>query len=329
MNEYCYCVVRPKGFDSVYSYIAGEDISDIRIGAYVLVPFGRQNQIVKGQVLEINMVTAEQAPFPVERTKYILEVISEEEYRADEEESRPANEKEKEDLKLLETLIEDEDYQSIFRWACDHHDCVDSPAIMMMVVYSYEICAEQNDPTAALNLGTLYYNGHGVPQDFKKAAELYEIAAAVGELRAICNLGYCYYYGRHQKVDYEKALYYFQTGALLHNDPNCLYKVGDMYDAGLGVEQNKNYAVQLYFRAIQACNDGENDDFCRADILLRLGKCFLKDEILEVNPERALNYLLAALSGFYARLKTDPFVGNLIEDCKEWIRKAEEMLEEI
>ena len=41
MEEYRYCVVRPKGFDSVYSYIAGEDISDIRIGAYVLVPFGR------------------------------------------------------------------------------------------------------------------------------------------------------------------------------------------------------------------------------------------------------------------------------------------------
>lgn len=45
----------------------------------------------------------------------------------------------------------------------------------------YEICAEQGNTTAALNLGTLYYNGTSIPQDFKKAAYYYEIAAAAGE----------------------------------------------------------------------------------------------------------------------------------------------------
>ena len=326
--EYRYCVIRPKNMDTVYSYIAPEELGEIRINTYVLFPFGKENRLMKGQVLEVGIYTEETAPFPVEKTKQILQIITRSQY---EEEDVPtpasADEDVRKSLEEAESYIAAEDYEKIFKWACRHHDDVENPQIMQMVVHCYELCVAQNDPMAALNLGTLYYNGHGVRQDFKKAAALYEIAAKAGELRAICNLGYCWYYGRHAEVNYEKALHYFSLGALLHDDPNCLYKLGDMYDSGKGIEQNRGYAFRLYVRALEMCNSGDCDDFCRADILLRLGRSILEGDVVERDPQVALNYLFPALSGFYDRGKTDPFAGGLIKDTKALIDKAEEMLE--
>ena len=102
---------------------------------------------------------------------------------------------------------------------------------------------------AVLNFGTFYYSGKFVEQDYKKAFELYKIDADAGEIRAICNCGYCFYYGCHQEIDYAEALKYFSLGALLFNDANCLYKLGDMYLNGYGTDKNEKYAFLLYERA--------------------------------------------------------------------------------
>ena len=325
--EYRYCIIKPKNMDSVYSYIAPEELGEIKINTYVLIPFGKENRVMKGQVLEVGMYTEETAPFPVGKTKKICQVITEAQYKEDAAESTDDEADDREALEEAASYIEKEDYENIFKWAYRHHDDAEKPQIMHMVVRCYELCVEQNDPVAALNLGTLYYSGNGVSQDYKKAAMLYEIAAKAGELRAICNLGYCWYYGRHAEVNYEKALHCFTLGALLHDDPNCLYKLGDMYDSGKGVEVNRGYAFRLYIRALEVCNSGDCDDFCRPDILLRLGRSILEGNIVEQDPQVALNYLFPALSGFYDRRKTDPFVGGLIKDTKELIDKAEKILD--
>lgn len=140
----------------------------------------------------------------------------------------------------LEYYISEENYDMVFEWGCRFHDEVNCPQILQKVVEAYTLCMNNGNTDAALNLGTYYYMGRYVQQDYQKAYELYKIAADAGSLRAICNVGYCYYYGRHQQVDYAKAYEYFVKGALLFDDANCLYKLGDMYLNGLSVEKMRN-----------------------------------------------------------------------------------------
>ena len=52
--------------------------------------------------------------------------------------------------------------------------------------------AEQGDATAQFNLGAMYANGEGVPQDYKEAVRLYRLAADQGNAVAQSNLGVMY-----------------------------------------------------------------------------------------------------------------------------------------
>ena len=84
-SKYCYCLVKPKGIYKPYSYIAEEELGDISSGSFVLVPFGKENKIVKGKVVEVMICTDKTAPYPVELTKKIIKIISSDEYYEDEE----------------------------------------------------------------------------------------------------------------------------------------------------------------------------------------------------------------------------------------------------
>ena len=323
MKKYYYCSVLPKGMKNTYYYIADEEV---KVNAFVEFPFGYENTLVIGTVMDAGYFDEDNVPFPMERTKHILRTVSQEEfdaylgfYAAQHDDDDDDIEYE---LEEAEDYILCEDYDAIFDWAYDHHDCIESDHIMEMVCRCYEICVENGNPVAALNLGTLYYNGTYLERDYQKAAALYEIAAKAGERRAICNLGYCWYYGRHQAVDYERAYSYFHLAVLLYDDPNSLYKLGDMYRTGKFVEKNDIFAIKLYFRALNAIMREDEDKFCLADIQLRIGRAFLEDKQIEFDPERALHFLTDALAGFYARRKTDPFVKGLIIEAKELIAQA-------
>ncbi|MBR4546147.1 MAG: sel1 repeat family protein [Oscillibacter sp.] len=324
--QYRYCLVRPKNIDKAYYYLSDEAIPE---KSYVLVPLGHANRLHKGVVEAVSLCTEETAPFPVNRTKSILRTITPEEYDADEDaEWRRYAETFIDDIEELSGFLSAQDYDAVFQWACEHHECTRFPDIMETVIRCYRLCMKYGHPGAALNLGTLYYNGTYLKQDFEQAVKLYEIAAEAGERRALCNLGYCYYYGRHQPPDYEKAYHYYQLGALLFDDPNCLYKLGDMYRMGLYVAENETYAVRLYFRALDAVNRPEEDDFCRADILERIGEAFLYGIAVECDAKKALDLLMQSLSGFYERRKTDPYVSGLIAHVKEKIQEAQDLLDE-
>ena len=52
--------------------------------------------------------------------------------------------------------------------------------------------AEAGDPDAQFNLGVMYNNGQGVPQDYKKAMKWYTLAAEQGYADAQNNLGAMY-----------------------------------------------------------------------------------------------------------------------------------------
>lgn len=327
MKQYCYCSVQPKGVGNTYYYISDEEI---KINSFVKIPFGSENIETIGVVRNLGYYDEDNVPFPIEKTKRVICTVSSDEYdRYPGFYAAAQNETTYEDYELEEVTayIENEDFDSMFDWACLHHDCINSPEIMDMVCRCYELCMEEGNPKAALNLGTLYYNGTYLPRDFSKAAQLYETAAKAGERRAICNLGYCYYYGRHQQVDYQKAYEYFNLAVLLYDDPNSLYKLGDMYKLGKYVEENEIFATRLYFRALNAVMRKDEDKYCLPDIQFRIGKIFLEGESVENDPQRALEFLTNALNGFYSRRKTDSFVSSLIVDTKKLISKAADALD--
>lgn len=324
MNTYWYCGVIVKGVDTIYSYIS--ENGEIPVGAYVEVPFGRDNAPMIGYVKWVGEYTEENAPYPVEKTKHITHIVTVEDYEEAESLSACYDDEEEEwnEFDDVDYYISIEDWEEVLDWACYYHD---SPFehVIKKVIECYELCIEQEMPIAALNLGTLYYNGRYVEQNYKKAFELYKIAADAGEMRAICNCGYCFYYGRHQEIDYAEAFKYFSLGALLYNDANCLYKLGDMYLNGYSVEKNEKYAFQLYDRAFNCFADDDHDIL--ADIQFRIGKCLLKGIGTKIDVEKAHELLCQALINFYKRRKTDHFVIGLIKSTKKLITEAQERLD--
>lgn len=328
MEKYWYCGVAVKGSRTVYSYIS--DIGEIPVGAYVEVPFGSENTLRIGLVESCAEYASDTAPYPVEKTKHIARLATAEEYES--QEPLPSYHPHWDDLDFADDIdvsIEEEEWDEVLDWAIEHHESTD-PETLRKVVECYTLCAQQDMPVAALNLGTFYYLGRGVEQDYQKAFRLYKVAADAGELRAICNCGYCFYYGRHQTVDYAKAFRFFSLGALLHDDANCLYKLGDMYLGGHSVEQNETYAFRLYTRALERCAQEEDDrwgDTVLPDAQFRVGKCLLRGIGTSKNTEKAHDLLCRALVGFYQRRKSDPFVADLIRNTKTLIAEAQELLD--
>ena len=68
-------------------------------------------------------------------------------------------------------------------------------------VYWYRLAVEQGYATAQYNLGLLYEKGKGVPQDDKEAVRLYRLAAEQGLADAQNNLANRYYYGEGVNKD--------------------------------------------------------------------------------------------------------------------------------
>jgi TPR repeat protein len=79
------------------------------------------------------------------------------------------------------------------------------------IVFEEPLAAAMND------LGSLYHNGQGVPQDYAKAREWYEKAAAKDFALAMYNLGVLYENGYGVAQDYAKAREWFEKGAAQGN----------------------------------------------------------------------------------------------------------------
>ena len=72
-------------------------------------------------------------------------------------------------------------------------------------VYWYRLAVEQGYATAQYNLGLLYEKGKGVPQDDKEAVRLYRLAAEQGYADAQGNLGVMYVFGKGVTKDFVYA----------------------------------------------------------------------------------------------------------------------------
>jgi hypothetical protein len=101
----------------------------------------------------------------------------------------------------------------------------------------YEKAAAQGHAGAQAQLGQLYANGLGVPQDHKKARQWWEQAALQGNAQAQFNLGQLYVYGRGVPQDYATARGWYEKAAA-QGYAWAQAQLGQLYANGRGVPQH-------------------------------------------------------------------------------------------
>lgn len=115
--------------------------------------------------------------------------------------------------------------------------------------------ANQGDVIAQTSLAERYYDGEGVPQNYKKAVEWYEKAANQGEAIAQMSLGFMYAYGRGIRHNDKKSVEWF-TKAANQEYIDAQHLLGIIYKEGDGAPQDYKKAKEWYGKA---CDNGRQD----------------------------------------------------------------------
>lgn len=97
--------------------------------------------------------------------------------------------------------------------------------------------AQSGNPDAQNQLGLLYSEGRGLPQNHFEAKDWFKKAADQGHADAQVNLGTLYSLGQGAPFSDPMALYWFQKAAEQRN-ALAFAKLGMMYERGRGVAQN-------------------------------------------------------------------------------------------
>ena len=147
------------------------------------------------------------------------------------------------------------------------------PDLVERAVHYYECAAKQGNSNAMINLGIIYrWGGKGVACDIEKFFFWIKQAAAMLNPIAYQFLGYHYEHMGCSDLDddatNDKAAFdCFFKGAML-DDPESMYKVGDMYFTGEFVDEDQKFAFTLYKSSEKL------SDHSSAAINLRLGECY-------------------------------------------------------
>ena len=114
--------------------------------------------------------------------------------------------------------------------------------------------AEAGDANAQYNLGVMYRQGYGVPQDYAEAVRWYRLAADQGYAFAQYNLGNMYRRGDGVPQDYAEAVKWYRLAAD-QGDAEAQNNLGLMYELGEGVLQDNVMAHMWYNIASANGND--------------------------------------------------------------------------
>ena len=133
--------------------------------------------------------------------------------------------------------------------------------------------AEEGNAAAQNNLGLMYHNGWGVPQDYKEAARLYRLAAEQGDADAQGNLGVMYERGYGVPQDDKEAVNWYRLAAE-QGYAIAQYNLGLMYEKGKGVPQDDKEAARLYRLAAE---QGYADAQGNLGVMYVFGKGVTKD----------------------------------------------------
>ena len=131
-------------------------------------------------------------------------------------------------LSLGTIYMSDENYEEALKWN--------------------RMAAEQGYPGGQRAIGSSYYSGNGVKQDFNEAVKWFELASNNGSLWAHVELGNCYYNGYGVKQDYAEAVKWFRKSA----DQGLAYAqlyLGICYENGYGVDKDYKQAITWYRKA--------------------------------------------------------------------------------
>ena len=180
--------------------------------------------------------------------------------------------------------------------------------------------AEQGDAAAQNNLGSCYYNGHGVTQDYYEAVKWYRKAAEQGDADAQYNLGVCYERGQGVTQDYYEAVKWYRKAAD-QGDADAQNNLGVCYDYGHGVTQDYKEAVKWYRKA---ADQGDADAQCN------LGSCYYNGHGVTQDYKEAVKwYRKAAEQGdadAQNNLGACYYNGHGVEknltEAVQWLRKA-------
>lgn len=127
----------------------------------------------------------------------------------------------------------------------------------------YQMAAEQNDPIALNNLGSLYFNGIGTEADAKKAIEMFSKAAELGNDNAATNLAFIYLKGGVKDAARNKiAMNLFKKAADSGNNV-AKFMTGYAYYIGFVFEQDYDMAFKLIRSA-----SGKDSNLDEAQLIL-------------------------------------------------------------
>ena len=115
--------------------------------------------------------------------------------------------------------------------------------------------ANDGDATAQFNLGIIYADGEGVPQDLKEAEKWWRMSAEQGHSDAQKNLGVMYNFGEGVPQDYKEAVKWWRMSADQGNAA-AQWGLGMMFTNGDGVPQDYKEAF-AWFSVAQANGDEE------------------------------------------------------------------------
>jgi hypothetical protein len=112
----------------------------------------------------------------------------------------------------------------------------------------YRVRAEHGDADAQCRLGSLYYYGKGVPQDYAAAIRWYRKSADQGVAKAQYALGYCYFLGQGVPPDHAEAIRWTRRAAG-QGDARAQCSLAASYAKGLALPQDAAEAIRWYQKA--------------------------------------------------------------------------------
>jgi TPR repeat protein len=115
--------------------------------------------------------------------------------------------------------------------------------------------AEEGNPEAQEEIGHMYDDGTGVPQDYAEAIRWYRLAAAQGNAQAQNSLGFMYDKGNGVPQDYAEAMRWYRLAAA-QGLSMAQNNVAFMYLNGVGVSPDVAEAVRWYGLAAAQGNAG-------------------------------------------------------------------------
>ncbi len=157
-------------------------------------------------------------------------------------------------------------------------------------------------------LGAVYEIGHGISNDYAKAAHYYQTAARRGNPNAMYNLACLYRNDKGVAVDYKKAFQLYSKAALLQNPP-AFIGVGEMLMDGDYGQKDEALGFACYAYAYHLLkNDTAAEYYPIA--CLSLGQGFLYGQGIDADVNKAVTFLSYAKQGFDTGIRSGLYAAD-------------------